>query len=166
MIKKPEHQKEWELFTVDIQKIVSTDYFWPVKLEWLTGEQMEPFSLLFCALWIKKKKKSITMIKRTWGKWTKGNNIFSSPFLMLLDRNSRLSSITGQFHQLPTQFYLKICLIISSQNSANSILFELGWQRNHEWFSLGYCRWLILSFGLAEPIQVIFLSSTGFSFEN
>lgn len=85
--------------------------------------------------------------------------------IILSDRNSRLSSITRQFHQLPTQFHLKICLMISSQDSVNSILLELGWQRNHEWFSLVYRRWLILSFGLAEPIQFIFLSCTGFSFE-
>lgn len=76
MIKKPEHQKEWELFTVDIQKIVSTDYFWPVELEWLTGEQMEPFSLLFCALWIKKKKKKYNNDKKDMGKMNKREQHF------------------------------------------------------------------------------------------
>lgn len=120
---------------------------------------------LLCSL--NEKKKLYNNDKMDMGKMNKREYFFLTILtIMLSDRNSRLSSITGQFYQLPTQFHLNIFLMISSQNSVNSILLELGWQRNHEWFSLGYRRWLILSFGLAEPIQFIFLSSTGFSFEN
>lgn len=124
---------------------------------------------LLCSLNLKKKKKKLyNNDKKDMGKMNKREQHFFLTILtiMLSDRNSRLSSITGQFYQLPTQFHLNIFHMISSQNSVNSILLELGWQRNHEWFSLGYRRWLILSFGLVEPIQFIFLSSTGFSFEN